>query len=138
MASESVMWDYFRVKMEAARVGVERIDAKRVEGVPDVVWCHESSDTAGWIELKVIDRAFGDGVRIPWKSPAQPLWLGNWVRKGGRAGILLRDAEDSWWYWKADVSAAWHKAMLSRELPRSSWRSVAAFNAGSFVDYLTD
>lgn len=137
MANESVMWEHFRAKVEGS-LGVERIDAKRVEGVPDVVWCHGPTDKAGWIELKVIDKPFVRGsLRIPWKSPAQPLWLGNWARRGGRAGILLRDAEDSWWYWEAQPDAAWHKAMLSKDLPKPTWWSRVIFDARDFVYKLT-
>lgn len=137
MASESVMWQHL-AQHAGPLLTMERIDAKRQEGVPDVSWCHGVSDTAGWLELKVVQVEFvPDRVRIPWKSPAQPLWLYRWARRGGRAGILLRDSTDSWYFWRAFGSASWHKAMLSVHLPDPTWCSIGALDADGLVRALT-
>jgi hypothetical protein len=119
MASEKVMWEHMRDRVGELML-MERITEKLNEGVPDVSWCHGETDTAGWLELKVLDKPAKTLMTekrwvIPFKSPAQPLWLYRWAKNGGRAGVLLRTSDDMWIFWRAEGTVEWLKMIQSAE-----------------------
>lgn len=65
-----------------------RITDKLQGGIPDILWLARDG-RSGFVELKADD----------WVRPDQALFLWRWVKAGGRAGILKRDAGE-WVYWR--------------------------------------
>lgn len=102
--SENNAWQYLRDRLKP-HIHIERFTDRISEGVPDT--CYVFNDrTTGWLELKYLPR-LSPTSKIPWKSPAQPLWLNRWTRKGGVAGILMRTGDDEWLYWRAEPDPRW-------------------------------
>jgi hypothetical protein len=109
------MWDLLRRKVvEPRHVHLVRITEKLNEGVPDITFCLPSG-AAGWMELKAEDR-YRKGMKIPWKSPAQPLFLYTWAQRGGAAGCLMRiNSTDEWYWWRARGSVEWNRMIKTEE-----------------------
>lgn len=137
MAGEVRMWDLIREKAVVPRhVHMVRITEKLNDGVPDTVYCLPSGES-GWCELKAIDR-WNSKTVIPWKSPAQPLWLYTWAQRGGTAGVLLRVNEsDNWVWWKAQGTVAWNRMIKTSDAFLAE--NITSIKYGGFsVEWLVD
>lgn len=134
MAGEVRMWELLRAKVVVPRhIHMVRITEKLNDGVPDTTFCLPSGES-GWVELKAIDH-YKPGVSIPWKSPAQPLWLYTWAQRGGMAGCLLRvNSSDLWYWWKAEGTVEWNRMIKGPE----AFQNVTAIKQGLSVEWLVD
>jgi hypothetical protein len=113
-----------------------RITEKLNEGVPDTTFCLPSGES-GWVELKAIDSTPGPMTKIPWKSPAQPLWLYTWAQRGGMAGCLLRvNRTDEWLWWKAQGTVEWNRMIKTPEAFNNE--NITAKQIGFSVEWLMD
>jgi hypothetical protein len=110
------MWEKIRERAVVPRhIHMVRITEKLNDGVPDTTFCLPSGES-GWVELKAIDNTPGPLTKIPWKSPAQPLWLYTWAQRGGTAGVLLRvNRTDEWLWWQAKGTVEWNRMIKTPE-----------------------
>lgn len=130
--SEKQMWEYLRPKL-APLLKVERITERLNEGVSDVVYARSKTEM-GWVELKVTSKPRG---RIPWKSPAQPLFLTSWAARGVRAGVLVRVEEDnSFWYWRADGTIEWNRIIQTDIVWAAPTAILCPFKVEELVEVL--
>lgn len=129
---EEQVWEKLReVCVVPKLIYMVRITEKLGEGVPDTTWCLPDVDKAGWLELKVTETIVPKRTKIPWKSPAQPLWLYMWANRGGRAGCLLRNKKDGvWYFWKAEGSVEWNTMIQTPDafLPENITASREGFS----------
>lgn len=134
MAGEMRMWELLRSKaVEPRHIHMVRITEKLNEGVPDTTFCLPSGES-GWVELKAEDK-LREGMRIPWKSPAQPLWLYTWAQRGGMAGCLMRiNASDIWYWWKAQGTVEWNRMIKTPE----AFDQATSVHIGFSVEWLVD
>lgn len=133
MAGEVRMWDLIREKVVVPRVvHMVRVTEKLNDGVPDTAYCLPSGES-GWCELKAEDQ-YRDGLsRIPWKSPAQPLWLYTWAQRGGTCGVLMRiNSTDMWYWWQARGTVEWNRMIKTPE----AFDNADDFRIGFSVDWL--
>lgn len=104
------MWTYLRERL-AKDFKLTRITDRSQEGVADVVYLHRASRIAGWLELKALSY-------LPTKSKLgllgyaelrqdQSIFLNDWARNNGHAGVLLRVGLDRWYYWRALGNHSW-------------------------------
>jgi hypothetical protein len=106
--NESQMWENLNTRFKQNNVFAKRINDKAVGGVPDVVAVY--SGVTAWIELKV--------AKVRPKSPPlinvrtdQALWMHEWRKHGGRAGVLVRvhplTTSDFFWWFPVHLDVRW-------------------------------
>lgn len=135
MAGEVRMWELIRARAVVPRhIHMVRITEKLNDGVPDTTFCLPSGES-GWVELKAEDR-FKSGVTcIPWKSPAQPLWLYTWAQRGGMCGVLMRlNQSDTWMWWQAKGTVEWNRMIKTPE----AFNNITSTSNGFSVEWLVD
>lgn len=122
------MWTTLRPVVLESNITAKRLTDRASGGVPDVVYVDALTRVTGFCELKFLD-AWPQTSRKGLLTYAdlrgdQALWLAEWARGGGVAGILLRVAighvdRHEWLYWRARPDVAWAKEILS-------WRTQEA------------
>lgn len=102
------MW-HKMVEVLSGSLHMERITDRMSGGIPDIIWKDRRlPGRAGWIELKDVGapptKARGKQIGL---RPDQSLWMQQWARDGGLAGVLVKCGRDDWrWMW-AQTDKQW-------------------------------
>lgn len=100
-------WARYRIPgSRRARYVAKRIECTSPIGVPDVILLDSYWGETAWIELKapVVPSKWPQTVMKLGVQPQQAIWLWQWHRHGGRAGVfaLMRSRKGfdrDWWLW---------------------------------------